>query len=81
MAYVYVIKSTIKNWKYIGSTRDLRQRFREHNDKRVKSTKAHAPFVLVYYEAYQTYGLARKRELELKNNGQQKELLFNKLGI
>ncbi len=79
--YVYLLKSTIKKWRYIGSTRDLKTRLLQHNNKKVISTKMYAPLRLVYYEAYETYTLARKRENELKNNNQQKEMLFKRLGI
>jgi len=79
--YVYVIKSQKKKWYYVGSTRDLKTRFTDHNLGKSKSTTFHKPFKLVYYEAYETYTLARKREIEIKNNGQQKEILFKRLGI
>lgn len=79
MYYLYVLESIENNWRYIGSTRDLRVRFREHNGGKVKSTMHYKPFKLLYYEAYLTYRLARKRELELKKNGQQKEILFKRL--
>lgn len=81
MNYTYLIKSRKKNWAYIGSTKDLLKRFSEHNNGEVKSTKGLRPFKLIYYEAYQTYHLSRKREIELKKNGQQKEILFKRLGI
>lgn len=69
------------NWHYIGSTADLRRRLIEHNAQKVRSTKAHSPFQIEYYESYTTYKLARKRELELKKNGQQKEIIYKRLGI
>lgn len=78
---MYAIRSLRKNWVYIGSTKDLKLRFIEHNTGKVRSTKAHKPFELIYYEAYTTYTIARKRELELKKNGQQKEILFKRLGF
>ncbi|MFA6492855.1 MAG: GIY-YIG nuclease family protein [Patescibacteria group bacterium] len=81
MNYTYLIKSKIKEWVYIGSTKDLVKRFSEHNNGKVRSTKGLIPFELIYYEAYQTYHLARKREVELKKQGQQKEILFNRLGL
>ena len=81
MFYTYLIKSKNKNWFYIGSTRDLKERFKEHNNGKVKSTKAYIPFALIYYEAYPTYTLARKREIELKKKSQQKEILFKRLGL
>lgn len=81
MNYTYLIKSVNKKWYYIGSTKDLNHRFNNHNNKKVKSTKGYAPFELIYYESYKTYSLARTREIELKKNGQQKEILFRRLGI
>ncbi len=75
MHYVYVIKSKKKNWVYIGFTSDLRKRFREHNLGKVRVTKSNRPFTLIYYEAYRDESDARKREIELKKKGQQKEFL------
>ena len=79
MYYVYLIKSLNKNWVYIGSTDDLRKRFREHNLGRVKSTNAYRPFRLIYYEAYENKTDARKREIELKRRGQKKEILLRQI--
>lgn len=81
MNYLYVIKSLGRKWYYIGSTKDLKTRFRSHNNGQSQSTKFYRPFELIYYESYATYCLARKREIELKKNGQQKEILFKRLGI
>jgi putative endonuclease len=79
--YLYLLKSISHNWHYIGSTKNLRARFKEHNLGKVKSTKFYKPFTLIYYEAYSSYTLARIREIELKKNGQQKEILFRNLKI
>ena len=81
MYYVYVIKSNSQDWKYMGSCLDLKKRFFEHNSGKVRSTKAYKPFSLVYYEAYSSKFLARKRELELKNNSSKKEELFKRIFI
>jgi putative endonuclease len=81
MYYTYLIKSESRKWFYIGSTKDLKERLSNHNDGMVKSTKHYAPFVLIYYEAYSNYTLARKREIELKTKGQQKEILFKRLEL
>lgn len=81
MYYVYVLKSVNHEWVYIGVTSDLRTRFSRHNEGLVKSTKFYKPLELVYYEAYKTNNLARKREWELKNNNQQKELLYKRLSL
>jgi putative endonuclease len=81
MNYLYVLRSEKKKWYYIGSTRDLKKRLENHNSGKTRSTKFYKPFELVYYEAYESYSLAKKRELELKTKGQQKEMLFERLGI
>lgn len=81
MSYMYVLKSKKVKWYYFGSTKYLKTRFNQHNKGKVRSTKFYKPFELLYYEAYKTYSLARKREIELKKNGQQKEILFKRLGI
>jgi len=79
MYYVYVIKSKIKNWIYIGFTSDLRKRFQEHNRGKVRSTKSNKPFTLVYYEAYKNKFDALKKEIEVKKRGQQKEFLKERI--
>ncbi|MBI5072172.1 GIY-YIG nuclease family protein [Candidatus Falkowbacteria bacterium] len=80
MFYVYLLKSRKVNWLYVGATDDLRARFSKHNRGLVKSTKFYAPFEIMYYEAYLSLSLARKREYDLKNNSQQKEILLKRLG-
>ena len=69
MYYVYVLKSTNKNFLYIGSTGDLRNRLKEHNAGRVKSTKLYYPLKLIYYEAYVSKTDALVRENSLKHHG------------
>jgi len=79
MHYVYLIKSKVKNWVYIGFSSDLRKRLQEHNSGKVRATKGNRPFTLVYYEAYKNELDARKREIELKRKGQQKEFLKERI--
>lgn len=66
MFYLYILKSKKDLQLYISSTNDLRERFKEHNDGKVFSTKARQPFELIYYEAYKDEKDARKREASLK---------------
>lgn len=66
MNYVYVLKSSVDNNMYIGSTTDLKRRFQEHNSGKVQSTKHRAPFELIYYESYKSEKDAREREHNLK---------------
>ena len=66
MYYVYVLKSKKDGDGYIGSTKDLRRRFQEHNNGEVPSTRPRRPFELIYYEAYISEKDARLRESKLK---------------
>lgn len=70
MYYVYVLKSQKDTFCYIGSTTDLRRRFKEHTDGEVPSTKPRRSLVLIYYEAYLTLEDARTREYRLKKKSQ-----------
>ena len=79
MHYVYVLKSLNKKWHYIGMAQDVSQRLGKHNAGRVKSTKSHRPFKLVYQEAYPTRVEARKREKYLKNTAKAREKIYSKV--
>jgi len=65
--YVYVLRSLRDDGLYIGSTRDLRARFRLHNDGAVRSTSPRRPFELIFYEAYRSQYDAKRREIYLKS--------------
>lgn len=64
MYYVYILRNP-KQF-YIGSTKDLRRRFDEHQNNKVFSTKNRGPWKLVYYEACEAEKDARIRERYLK---------------
>ena len=59
MWYVYFLKSKNQDWRYVGSTNNLKERFRSHNEKENKSTKPYAPFSL---EAYIAVGAKQKAD-------------------
>jgi putative endonuclease len=48
-------------------TNDLARRLKEHNNSENKSTKAYAPFKLIYSEQFPTRIDARKKEKYLKS--------------
>lgn len=60
--YVYVLQSKKKNFIYVGFTTNLKRRFLEHNNSEELSTKAYAPFDLIFYEAYRNEKDAKRRE-------------------
>ena len=64
---VYAIKSINRNYIYVGMTNGLQRRLKEHNNKQNRSTKAYAPFYLLYTEICKTRILAREREKFLKS--------------
>lgn len=74
MFYIYVLQSIKDNKLYIGSTSNLKKRFREHDEGRVKSTSYRRPLELIYYEAYKEEEMARKRERLLKRGKAHMEL-------
>ncbi len=69
MWYFYVLKSRKKNQFYRWSTRDLKNRIKQHNNGEVESTKPYTPLDIVYYEAYLSEEVAQKREVSVKNSG------------
>ena len=67
MHYVYVLKSEEKF--YIGVTADVKRRLEEHNAGLSNYTSKSKSWKLIYFEAYTTLSLARRRETRLKNHG------------
>lgn len=51
MYYVYILKSVADGWRYVGFTSDLSERFEDHNQGKVNSTKNHRPFKMASYIA------------------------------
>lgn len=66
--YVYVLQSLKLDWIYVGSTSDLRQRFKSHNSGENLSTKGYKPFKLIFYEAYLSKKDALRREEYFKTS-------------
>jgi putative endonuclease len=77
--YVYILKSLLDNRFYTGSTEDVAERLKRHNQGKVRSTKSRRPFELIYQEVYETRTEARKRENYLKS-GAGRHFLIEKLG-
>lgn len=64
--YVYILKSLQSNWIYVGFSKNLKQRYEEHNSGGCTSTSRYKPFELIHYEAYRNKKDAKRRELYLK---------------
>ena len=68
MYYVYALISLKNKDVYIGFTRDLRRRYKDHLAGLVSATKPNTPWKLVYYESFLDKKDATKREKQLKNH-------------
>ena len=76
--YTYLLQSSrTKKW-YTGYTKDLRNRFKEHQDDESNYTKGRGPFMLIYYEACLSELDAKARERYLKS-GMGRRYLRNRL--
>ncbi len=79
MFYTYILKSKKTGRLYIGSTDNLKRRFKEHNDGTGGVyTRNNRPFELIYYEAYLDYKDAKLSEKFFKT-GYGREVLQGKL--
>ena len=77
--YVYALHSSKDGKLYIGFSTDLKSRFKEHADGKVRATFYRRPLELIYYEAYKNRKIAQKRERQLKGwTHAKKNALINK---
>jgi putative endonuclease len=77
MWFVYVLKSQVSDFIYIGSTNDLKRRLSEHNEGLSSSTKPYKPYDLLIYIAVQTESQARSLEQYFKT-GSGKAILYKR---
>ena len=63
--FIYVLQQSNKQL-YVGLTKDLRRRLKEHKNGKVKATRKRRPLKLIYYEAYRNKRDAEKRERYFK---------------
>jgi putative endonuclease len=73
VVYVYVLQLANKKL-YVGSTKDLRRRLKEHTAGKVSFTQPLLPVRLIYYEAYLESSDARTREKYLKTGNGRRQL-------
>jgi len=73
--FTYILRSTIADRYYIGSTSNLENRLIHHNSGHSRSTKAYIPWEIVYIEEYKTSSEAIKREYALKRIRNRETLL------
>ena len=66
MYFAYVLKSIHHDYFYKGHCRDLQKRLSEHNSGMTNSNRPYAPFIIVYFECFQTEAEAISREKYFK---------------
>lgn len=69
MYFVYLLKNSQDNEVYYGYTNNLERRLKEHG----------SDWKLIYYEAYLSEADAQKREKKLKQYGQARAHLKNRI--
>lgn len=67
MYFIYILKSEKDGRYYIGITKNLGNRIKQHNGGFSGYTSGRGPFKLVYKEAYNTLSEAKRREYYLKS--------------
>ena len=76
MWQVYILKSQLKKWYYVGSTNSLTKRFFEHENGKVRSTKGYRPLIIVFMKEFNLESEARKYEKILKDKRVEKEKII-----
>jgi putative endonuclease len=67
MFYTYILKSLKDNTYYYGSTENIENRLKNHNSGKVRYSKGHLPYLVQYYETFQTRSEAFQRERFFKS--------------
>ncbi|MFH6604661.1 GIY-YIG nuclease family protein [Maribacter algicola] len=75
--YVYVLKSIDFGRNYVGFTRNVEKRLRQHNSGKTKSTKPYVPWRILFIETFEIKEDALAREKFLKT-GKGREYIKNR---
>jgi len=67
MFFVYVIRSSVNGYFYVGLTENIDSRLKKHNEGSTPSTKPYRPWELFFFETCATRLEAREREKYLKS--------------
>jgi len=67
MFYSYILKSQKDNSYYYGSCQNLLKRVDIHNKGKSRYTKSKRPWILIYFEEFNSRSEAYRRELFFKS--------------
>jgi len=65
--WLYILRSVKDGKLYVGVTKNVENRLRQHNEGITPSTRYRKPFELIYKECYNSKREALKRERYLKS--------------
>ena len=71
---VYALESEVDGRLYVGMTKNLENRIKEHNSGRTKSTKGYRTWNLVFWQSFNTRQEARKQEKYFKTGSGKEKL-------
>ena len=74
MYYVYILKSKKDNKFYVGYTKNIILRVKQHKEGKVKSTSRRLPVRLIYYEGYLRKSDAERNEKYYKTTKGREDL-------
>lgn len=81
MNYVYIIKSTLRNWYYVGMTQNLENRLKRHNSGWEKTTRSYRPFDMIYCKIFKTRADARDYEKWLKVRSNKEKVILEHMTL
>lgn len=67
MCWLYILKNTVTDRYYIGSTNNLDRKIKQHRSGSTRTTKVLKTYKLVYFEKFSNIIHARIREKKLKS--------------
>ncbi len=67
MFYVYILNSEKYNRYYVGCSSNWKRRLFEHNNGKVRSTKAYVPWFVIHQEEFSSKSEAFEREKQIKS--------------
>lgn len=70
MYYAYIIQSLVDNSYYAGSTSNIKQRVKDHNGGKCKTTSKHKPYKLLWFCVFPNEERAIKFEKYLKSGSE-----------
>ncbi|MBI5306627.1 GIY-YIG nuclease family protein [Candidatus Wolfebacteria bacterium] len=74
MYYVYILISLKDNRTYVGYTKNLNRRLKDHNYGMINATKYRKPLEILFSEKFLTIKEAKSRELWWKSSNGRKKL-------